>query len=300
MQATAVAFRPSSLRMAAMAIRRMRTSVAVLVAGSLFGFPHPGWAQGQPRAEQARRMGCDFPLVATGRAKSVIDGRTLRLDDGREIRLAAIEVAEVLPAEADAERARAGRAAQAALAELSLGRDLLFRQAAPLDRWGRIVAYGYAKQGEGEQSLQRELLARGHARLAARVEEAACLEPWRAAERAARRAALGLWGDPHYSVQAAETPAAIAMRRGRFTVVEGEVVSVRETGGTIYVNFGRRWSESFTAIILKRNAAALAAAGLDPTRFAGRRVEVRGFVEMRGGPRIEVTRPEQIAVASGR
>jgi hypothetical protein len=83
-------------------------------------------------------------------------------------------------------------------------------------------------------------------------------------------------------------------------VVEGDVVSVRESRGTTYINFGRRWSESFTAVILKRNAGELLAAGIDLKRLQGRRLEVRGFIELRSGPRIEVMRPEQIAVVARR
>ncbi len=245
---------------------------------------------------------CDLPSVATGRVKGVIDGRTLMLEDGREARLAAIEVAPLIAAGADGEeRDRAGRAAQRALAELALGRDVVLRQAAELtDRYGRIVAFAFVARDNAERSLQHELLAQGHARVAARIELPACLGALRARERDARRAALGLWADPHYSAQSAEKPADITARRGRFSVVEGEVVSVRESRGTTYINFGRRWSDSFAAVILKRNAAALLAAGLDPKRLKGRRVEVRGFVELRGGPRIEVARPEQIAVVAGR
>ncbi|MGZ8310293.1 MAG: thermonuclease family protein, partial [Rhodoplanes sp.] len=168
------------------------------------------------------------------------------------------------------------------------------------------VAFGFVAQDNSvaqdnaERSLQHELVAQGHARLAARIESQACLGELRARERDARRAALGLWADPHYSVQSAEKPADITARRGRFSVIDGEVVSMRESRGTTYINFGRRWSESFAAVILKRNASALLAAGLDPKRLKGRRVEVRGFVELRGGPRIEVARPEQIAVVAGR
>ena len=193
------------------------------------------------------------------------------------------------------------------MAELALGRDVALRQTAEsTDRYGRIVAFGFVAQDNSvaqdnaERSLQHELVAQGHARLAARIESQACLGELRARERDARRAALGLWADPHYSVQSAEKPADIAARRGRFSVIEGEVVSVRESRGTTYINFGRRWSESFATVILKRNASALLAAGLDPKRLKGRRVEVRGFVELRGGPRIEVARPEQIAVLAGR
>jgi micrococcal nuclease len=40
-----------------------------------------------------------------------------------------------------------------------------------------------------------------------------------------------------------------------------------------------------------------AAAGLEPKRLENRSVRVRGWVEERNGPRIEVTRPEQIEIA---
>ena len=75
---------------------------------------------------------------------------------------------------------------------------------------------------------------------------------------------------------------------------------MRESGGTIYVNFGRRWTEDFTVTVLRRHERTFGAAGLDLKALAGRQVRVRGFVEERGGPWIEVTRPEQIEVAGRR
>jgi hypothetical protein len=80
-------------------------------------------------------------------------------------------------------------------------------------------------------------------------------------------------------------------------VVEGKVLSVRESGGTIYVNFGRRWSEDFTVTTLKRNERTFEAAGLPLKKLAGRRVRIRGTVEERGGPWIEVIHPGQIEIA---
>jgi hypothetical protein len=77
----------------------------------------------------------------------------------------------------------------------------------------------------------------------------------------------------------ADNPADVLAERGRFALVEGKVVSGRESGATIYVNFGRRWTEDFTATILKRNERSFATAGLEPKRLAGRRVRVRGWVE---------------------
>ena len=74
-------------------------------------------------------------------------------------------------------------------------------------------------------------------------------------------------------------------------------MSVRERGATIYVNFGRRWTEDFTVTISKRNERSFTAAGFELKKLAGRRVRVRGWIEERGGPWIEAARPEQIEFA---
>jgi hypothetical protein len=78
------------------------------------------------------------------------------------------------------------------------------------------------------------------------------------------------------------------------------VVSVRESGSTIYVNFGRRWSEDFSVTIQKRNERNFAATGLVLTGLAGRRgwVEARGSAGKSpgGSPWIEAAHPEQIEI----
>ena len=83
---------------------------------------------------------------------------------------------------------------------------------------------------------------------------------------------------------------------GHFALVEGKVLSVRESGATIYVNFGRRWTRDFTVTILKRQQRTFTAAGLEPKRLEGRRIRVRGFLETRGGPILAADAPEQIEV----
>jgi hypothetical protein len=118
-----------------------------------------------------------------------------------------------------------------------------------------------------------------------------------ARERAARAAKLGLWADSYYDLLAADNPAGVLAQRDRFALVEGKVLSVRESGATIYVNFGRRWTEDFTVTILKRNERKFVAAGVEPKRLAGRLIRVRGWIEERGGPWIEPAYPEQIELA---
>jgi len=145
-----------------------------------------------------------------------------------------------------------------------------------------------------ERSVQGELVARGFARVGDWIGTRECATELLARERAARKAKLGLWAVSYYDSLDTDNPADVLAKRGRFALVEGKVVSVRESGATIYVNFGRRWTEDFTVTILKRNERSFAAAGLEPKRLAGRRVRVRGWIEQRGGPWIEATRPEQI------
>jgi endonuclease YncB( thermonuclease family) len=237
---------------------------------------------------------CGGDVVARGSASRVIDGRTFALEDGREIRLAGIEVAP-LPGPQDADAAPGGTEARDALATLlAAGEVVLKRAEIPSDRYGRMVAFAFVSRDGVEGLVEAELVAAGQARVAARVGSRDCAAELLRHENAARAAKLGLWANSYYGLLNAANPADVLAERGRFGLVEGKVVSVRESGATIYVNFGRRWTEDFTVTILKRNARSFSAAGLEPGRLAGRRIRVRGWIEERGGPWIEAARPEQI------
>jgi chorismate synthase len=71
-------------------------------------------------------------------------------------------------------------------------------------------------------------------------------------------------------------------------------LSVRQAGATTYLNFGRNWTQGFAVTISRRATAALEAAGIIAKSLENRRIRVRGWVEARGGPRIEVLRAGQI------
>lgn len=268
-----------------------RRAVAVL----LFVLPITLTAAGGPGVA-AEAGGCSLSIVASATVQRVVDGRTFILSDSREVRLAGIETPPIGPAsEPDA-----GVAARTALQRLIGENEVVLKQLSPItDRYGRLVAHAFVGHPTGETSLARELVAQGYALITARSGEAGCRRELAATERAARLAKLGLWGDPRYELKRAENPAEVLAVRGRYALVEGKVESVRESGGTIYVNFGRRWTEDFTVTILKRNERLFTAAGLAPLRLQGRRVQVRGVVEERGGPWIEAVRPEQIEVVDG-
>ncbi|HUE11175.1 MAG TPA: thermonuclease family protein [Steroidobacteraceae bacterium] len=243
---------------------------------------------------------CGGDAMARGTVSRIIDGRTVALDDGREVRLAAIEVPPLDLPQHDG--APGGADAKTTLDALLGGDTVVLRRAEiATDRYGRIVAYAYAVRDGEELFAQGEMIASGFARVGDHVGSRACAADLLGRESAARRAKLGLWANPYYDVLNAETPVDVLAQRGRFALVEGKVVSVRESGATIYVNFGRRWSEDFTVTVSKRNERNFAAAGLDLKGLAGRRIRVRGWIEQRGAsggsPWIEAAHPEQIEAA---
>lgn len=265
------------------------------VAGALSGYLLGTWTAAEAAAgDETAKPACPLVAFAQARVQAVIDGRTIRLDDGREVRLAGIEVpATRAGSEADTH-------AVAALAALVEGNEIVLKHLNPAtDRYGRVVAWAFRRTGTGEEQIAAVLVAGGHAQAAIPPGERACMVELMAAERAARGAKLGLWGDPRYVSKRAQNPGEIAAARGRFSLVEGLVLSVRDSGGVIYVNFGRRWTEDFTVTISKRNERLFVERGLAPKSLQGRRVRVRGVVEERGGPWIEAVRPEQIELVDG-
>jgi endonuclease YncB( thermonuclease family) len=261
---------------------------------SALGGETPGLADDQPSTQRV----CGGDEIARGTVGRILDGRTFMLNDGREVRLAAIEVAPWIGPPGPA-ATQGTRAAAAALEALAAGDEVALRRAEiGADRYGRLVAYAYTVREGHEFLLQSELVADGLARVGGRI-GSACAGDLLKREKAAREAKLGLWADPYYEVLNPETARDALAHRGRFTLVEGKVASVRESGPTIYVNFGRRRVGDITVTVLKRNERNFAAARLELRSLAGRRIRVRGWVEARGGDRawIEAERPEQIEMA---
>ena len=190
----------------------------------------PSLADDRVSARQEQVCGGDE--IARGIVGKILDGRTFMLEDGREVRLAAIEVA---PLAGPQDRAGpAGRAAAAALGALAAG-DQVVRAESGSDRYGRLLAFANTLRDGDVFLLQRELVARVSSRIAG-----PCSGHLLDREKAAREAKLGLWAEPYYEVLNAEAPKDALAYRGRFALIEGKVASVRESGPTIYVNFGRR------------------------------------------------------------
>jgi endonuclease YncB( thermonuclease family) len=237
-------------------------------------------------SQPAHAAGCSFEPQGEGRVAAVIDARSFRLEDGREVRLTGIEpVATEKPDRTSA------------LSAIVAGRDVTLQgEDDTPDRYGRQPAFVYVA-GSGE-SVQAQLLALGEALVSGNVTDQDCASVLNAAEAAGRQAKRGTWADPA-AIKNAESPGDILTGIGRFTVVEGKVLSVRQSGATTYLNFGRNRTRGFAVTISRRMMAAFAAAGLVPKSLENRRIRVRGWVEARQGPRIEVLRVGQIEMLGG-
>ncbi len=256
------------------------------------------FAAGQAVAQPAAPA-CGGATIATGDVARVIDGKSFVLSDGREARLAAIEAPPASATDPNEEHAGVGHAAKTALEGLLIGQSVVLKSAGTgADRYGRLVAQVFTGPTR-EIWVQSEILTKGYALVSAGGDISTCLSFLRGVERKARAGMLGLWGEPYYVMKEAQYPDDVMTELGRFTLVGGKVISVRESGGLVYLNFGRHWTQDFTVTIAKRNQRAFIAAGVDPKSLAGRNIEVRGWVEQRGGPVIEAARPDQIEIVGG-
>ena len=227
----------------------------------------------------ARATGCAFESQGEGRVTRILDGRTLELDDGRTVRLAGIESVT-------------SPDGPAAIARLIVGQQVTLRgEDDTPDRYGRQRAFAYPAASGA--LLQITLLEQGLALFAADVADKECALALLAAEAVARKAKRGIWADPA-AIKNAESSDDIVARLGHFSLIEGKVLSVRQAGATTYLNFGRNWTRGFAVTIPRKLLPAFEAAGMPLKSLENRRVRVRGWVEMRGGPRIEALRAGQI------
>jgi endonuclease YncB( thermonuclease family) len=255
---------------------RLARGVAVMLCAIL-----PAIASvGSVRAE-----GCSLPPQGEGHVADVVDGRSFHLADGREILLAGIE-----PAASEATKANRTAALSAVIAD----HDVTLRgEDDTPDRYGRQSAFVFL--AGSETPIQALLLAQGAALVSADIADRDCAASLFAAEAEGRSSQRGIWASPS-AIKNAESSDDILAGIGQFPVVEGKVLSVRQAGATTYLKFGRNWTRDFAVTISRRALPDLAGAGIVPKSLENRRIRVRGWVEARTGPRMEVRRAGQIEV----
>ncbi|WP_354066310.1 thermonuclease family protein [Devosia sp. 2618] len=243
-------------------------------------------------------LACEQLRMATGGiVVSVTDGDTVELDDGRIVRMIGTQAPKLPLGRDNFETWPLAPEAKTALEAMALNKPVrLGFGGEQIDRYGRTLAHVFVEAADGEIWAQREMVAKGLARVYSFPDNRACLELLFAAEGRARLARLGIWADPYYSVRLADAPGDLLSRAGHYELVEGRILLAEKRGGRVYLNFGRFWKEDFTAVIEGAALRIFTEAGIDPLVLNGALVRIRGWVDDRDGPRIELTHPEQIEV----
>lgn len=220
------------------------------------------------------------------------DGATLVLADGREVRLLGIVPPEP-PAGVIAEAWLPALAAREALSSLVIGKTVELSYGRPReDRHGRLLAEVYVIEAGTALAVADLLIAQGHARAVASKGGGDCAHSQfrrrLAIEDTARASHAGLWTHAAYQPLAALSPDDILRQRSDFVLVEGTVVSAVDRGTRLYLNFGHDWRRDFTVVVPGGRRVQTPDARAALLALSGQRVRVRGWVERRNGPSIEI------------
>jgi micrococcal nuclease len=269
------------------------------------------------RAEEP--VHCELEPGPTRAVIAVIDGETLKLDDGAELRLIGALSPRAPDNGGEASFWEPEVAAKAALEKLVLGRSIeLAYLGRRTDRYGRLLAHAFvapplqppadtlpsalvpeaATPAEEPERIwvQAHLLGLGHARAYTLPSSTGCVAQMLAHEALARSNRAGLWSHAAYQIRDANKPRDLARWRSTFQIVEGTVVRVVDTKGATLLTFGNDGTGDFVVVLKSAERRGMTGALAAVNELAGKRVRVRGWIERRTGPAIEIHHPAQIEV----
>jgi micrococcal nuclease len=261
--------------------RRATLMMVAIIAGTLAGgaLAGPSDRAGDPKT------------VAEGTVRSIVDGDTLVLESGTQVRLVGIQAPKLPLGRPNFRSWPLAGEAKDALTLLASGKRLTLRYGGRrIDRHGRLLAHLHTTDGLW---IQGALLKQGMARVYSFPDNRSRVAEMLANEREAREASRGIWNHSYYALR---TPESAARHINSFQLIEGTIVSVATVRGRGYLNFGTDWKTDFTISISPRflrrhwrNSPPIAS-------LEGNRVRVRGWLKSFRGPLIEATHPEQIEI----
>ncbi len=224
-----------------------------------------------------------------GRVVAVIDGDSVTLESGLQVRLAGLQAPKLALGREGFVDWPLAEAARKALKAIALGREAELRYGGrKRDRHGRALAHLVL---DGTLWAQRVMIEAGMARVYSFPDNRVLVPHLLGLEAEARSARRGIWADPFYAVLRPEEAAAHV---DEFALVEGRVLKIGRARGRIYLNFGADYRSDFTVTIAARDHRIFEAAGIDVNDYESHIIRVRGWVDSLNGAMIEATHPEQI------
>lgn len=173
------------------------------------------------------------------------------------------------------------------------GRPLTLSVRGEADRWGRSRVDALLADDAAAPDLAGGLVAAGLALADADEGDVLCRPALLAVEEGPRAAGVGVWAGP---APAAGDGPALRARAGRFAVVTGRLRHVGERRARTYLDFAARGEDGLTVTVSKRTWRRVLERGLTAAGLKGRRVRVRGILEVRHGPALDVASAEAVEV----
>lgn len=227
-----------------------------------------------------------------GKLARVIDGDSFVLGSGLKVRLANVFAPE--------KGQEYHRAAASALATLLDGRNIGMSYTGPKrDRYDRALAQVYTLTPGGlpDQWVQSEMVRLGYGRVRSYADTAWEIGTLLEVEDVARQAGRGLWQSSDFTVRT-PAPNQLAQSVDSFQIVEGLILSSAQVKGMTFLNFGSDYKTDFTVSIARRDRRKFEKAGIDLEDMDGRRVRVRGWIELYNGPVIWLDHSEALEFIS--
>lgn len=277
-----------------------------MICALAISWPFVAYAQGLDDGDDSDLQALGLVLVGQGLLVSeIVDGDTLVLHDGREVRLVGIQAPKLPLGRKGFRSWPLAQEAKDRLASLTLGRRVaLYSGEAGTDRHNRVLAHITVHNDQGTVWVQQRLLSDGLARVYSFADNRLALAPLFDAESRARRAARGLWAENFYRVWTAQKIAEAVKSRSysgdRFELVEGRVVDVTLFRDRAYLNFGPDWRDDFSVMIKAEDFRYFGESAAQAEGFLrglkGRQVRVRGWTYYKNGPMMRITHKERLTL----
>ena len=222
---------------------------------------------------------------------AVIDGDTVELSDGSEVRLIGLQAPKLPLGRRGFATWPMAPESKSYLEALVLNRTVVLGYGGQqTDRYGRKLAHLFREDGLW---IQGQMISAGMARVYSFSDNRACVRQLQDLESAARSQREGIWGLDWYRVR---NHLELQDDIDSYQLIEGVPVSIADVRGRIYINFGQDRFTDFTATVSPRDSKLFEQSNFDWGALEGRRLRLRGWLSSFDGPNMQITHPEQIEV----
>ncbi len=250
--------------------------------------PAQAWSEDELVRSQLKAAKGD---LVSSRVVEVIDGDTLLLENGRQVRLVGLQAPKIALGRESFKEWPLGYEAKDTLTDITLNKNVsLYFGGRDMDRYGRSLAHLFLDDGTW---VQGEMLRRGMARVYSFADNRSVVSEMLAAESEAFVADRGIWNLEYYKIRSQEIS-------GRFTnsfqLISGKVKEVATVRNNTYLNFGDDYREDFTIVVPSRVKRMFDQMDINLSDLENKNIIVRGWLKYYNGPSIDLTHPEQLVI----